>query len=151
MLRQATRRTVAAARAGCGCTAVQKAAPRRSLIASARAAVDTAAARTSLAAAPVRSFHYSPIVASRGQNAGALGQWYTLVARSNVTYVLYIVLGSAVLTTIWSGGIDMMWASSNKGKLYDDIDWDKFESLYVEDDDDDDDDDDEDDDEDGRD
>ena len=139
MIRQGARRAAVAARAGCGCSA---AAPRRAIAAAAPA---TATRQAAFVAPALRSFHAAPALASRGQNAGALGQWYTLVARSNVTYVLYIVLGSAVLTTIWSGGIDMLWASSNQGKLYDDINWDKFESLYVEDDDDDDEDDDDDD------
>ena len=67
---------------------------------------------------------------------------YNVVFRSNVTYIAYVVIGATVLEVVYGGFTETLWRTANSGKLYDQIDWSKYESIYLEGDDDDEDDDD---------
>lgn len=64
--------------------------------------------------------------------------------KSNAAYITWIIGGVLVAEGVTGFGIDSLWASVNKGRTYDSVDWSKF---VVDDDDDDDDEDDEDEDE----
>lgn len=61
--------------------------------------------------------------------------------KSNAAYISWVIGGVLVAEGITGFGINSVWASVNKGRTYDTIDWNKF---VVEDDDDEDDEDDED-------
>ena len=64
--------------------------------------------------------------------------------KSNIIYVTYVIAGAMVFEVLFGSTVEGLWKMSNRGKLYDDIDWSKW-TPSVEDDDDDDDDDEEDD------
>eukprot|EP00979_Chaetoceros_neogracilis_P000501 scaffold116_cov235-Chaetoceros_neogracile.AAC.1 len=70
-----------------------------------------------------------------GIPSGALSSWYNMFGKSNAGYITWIVAGVLVGEGITGFGINTMWASVNKGRTYDTVDWSKF---VVEDDDDDD-------------
>jgi len=71
-----------------------------------------------------------------------------MFGKSNAAYITWIVAGVLIGEGITGFGINTMWASVNKGRTYDTIDWSKF--AVEDDDDDEDDDEDDDDDEDGE-
>ena len=52
--------------------------------------------------------------------------------RSNATYVSFIIVGSAVTGWAYNSFMDYVWATVNRGKLYGDIDWSKWNSIYKE-------------------
>merc|ERR1740139_1274002 len=79
---------------------------------------------------------------------GVLSSWYNMFGKSNAAYITWIVAGVLIGEGITGFGINTMWASVNKGRTYDTIDWSKF--AVEDDDDDEDDDEDDDDDEDGE-
>ncbi|KAH9257264.1 hypothetical protein BASA81_004421 [Batrachochytrium salamandrivorans] len=56
---------------------------------------------------------------------------YKTVLSSNFTYVTAIVLSTAVLSGVYGKTIDFYWQQINRGRLYHQIDWTKWQSLYV--------------------
>mmetsp|Transcript_14568 Transcript_14568/g.36864 ORF Transcript_14568/g.36864 Transcript_14568/m.36864 type:complete len:113 (+) Transcript_14568:104-442(+) len=62
------------------------------------------------------------------------GQIYNTIMNSNAKYVLFIVTGAAVGEVVYGAIGDGIWRLNNRGKLYDDIDWSKWESLYKDED-----------------
>ena len=116
----------------------------------ARVGIRRLAANTSLVSVP-KIASRGGVASRRGFSSSSssrsafLESNYNMFFQSNAAYATWIALGSVVVTVTIDDGIDMLWATSNRGKLYDDVDWAKFKSIYLEDDDDDDDDDEDDD------
>jgi len=84
------------------------------------------------------------------QKDGALSPLYDLIMKNNATYVFSIVVFAAAAGVIFNEGVDAIWETANRGKLYHHINWDQFADEQEEDeggDEDEDDDDDDDDDE----
>mmetsp|Transcript_7427 Transcript_7427/g.6661 ORF Transcript_7427/g.6661 Transcript_7427/m.6661 type:complete len:98 (-) Transcript_7427:52-345(-) len=48
--------------------------------------------------------------------------------KSNALYITYVVIGCVVIEGIYGYATTWVWESSNRGKLYKDIDWSKFKS-----------------------
>ena len=48
--------------------------------------------------------------------------------KSNILYLTDIVVGCVVLEVVYGSVTDSIWESSNKGKLYHQVDWSKFKS-----------------------
>ena len=76
-----------------------------------------------------------------GPKDGALNPVYNAIMKNNTTYIFTIVAVAAVAGVAFNEGVDMMWETANRGKLYHHVDW----SVFAEEDDEDDDDDDDDD------
>lgn len=77
---------------------------------------------------------------STGKKDGALQPVYNMVMKNNSAYVFSIVIVAAVAGVVFNETVDAVWETSNRGKLYHHVDWDRFKE---EDDDEDDEDDDE--------
>ena len=77
-----------------------------------------------------------------GPKDGALKPVYDTLMKNNTTYIFTIVAAAAVAGVAFNEGVDMIWETANRGKLYHHIDW----SVFAEEDEDDDDDDDDEDD-----
>ena len=77
-----------------------------------------------------------------GPKDGALKPVYNAIMKNNTTYIFTIVAAAAVAGVAFNEGVDMIWETANRGKLYHHIDW----SVFAEEDEDDDDDDDDEDD-----
>ena len=56
--------------------------------------------------------------------------FYNLVLKSNVTYVTFVLIGAAIGGGAYNAGMDFVWRSYNRGRLYDQIDWTKWESKW---------------------
>mmetsp|Transcript_19520 Transcript_19520/g.36297 ORF Transcript_19520/g.36297 Transcript_19520/m.36297 type:complete len:101 (+) Transcript_19520:27-329(+) len=61
---------------------------------------------------------------------GALQFFYNNIAKSNITYIGFIVSGIIVSETMFGGVTDGIWNAKNKGKTYETVDW----SVFKEDD-----------------
>jgi hypothetical protein len=55
---------------------------------------------------------------------------YQYVLKSNATYVTFILLGAAIGGGLYSAAGDFIWKSVNRGRLYDQIDWSKWNSKW---------------------
>ena len=56
--------------------------------------------------------------------------FYNLVLKSNVTYVTFVLVGAAVAGGLYGATMDFVWKSYNRGRLYDQIDWTKWNSKW---------------------
>ena len=56
--------------------------------------------------------------------------FYTYVMQSNVTYVSFVILGAAFGGGAYNMAGDALWRSINRGRLYDQIDWSKWDSKW---------------------
>lgn len=56
---------------------------------------------------------------------------YKTVLSSNFVYVTAILLSTVVLSGAYGKTIDFYWQQINRGRLYHQIDWTKWQSLYV--------------------
>ena len=106
-------------------------------------------ARARTAAAPMRfntAFSQRQFSVAKPKDGG-LAPLYDLIMKNNATYVFSIVVFAAAAGVIFNEGVDAVWETANRGKLYHHINWDQFAEEEEEDDDDDEDDDEDDDDE----
>jgi len=55
---------------------------------------------------------------------------YSMVLKSNVTYVTFVLLGAAIGGGAYNAAGDFIWRSINRGRLYDQIDWTKWNSKW---------------------
>lgn len=60
---------------------------------------------------------------------------YNTVLKSNFTYVTAIVTATVVFSGLYGKTIDFYWQQINRGRLYHQIDWSKWQSNYVADED----------------
>lgn len=81
------------------------------------------AARAVLRRAPVS-------VRSRGMAASA-SPVYTAIMSSNWRYVSFIIAGAATTEFVFNQGMDFLWSVNNRNKLYTNVDWSTFKSIYA--------------------
>ena len=55
---------------------------------------------------------------------------YQAVLKSNFTYLTFIFAGAAVASGAYNATGDFVWAQLNRGRLYEQIDWKKWDSMY---------------------
>ena len=55
---------------------------------------------------------------------------YTYLLKSNVTYVTFILVGAAIGGGAYNAAMDFIFKSYNRGRMYDQIDWSKWESKW---------------------
>lgn len=63
---------------------------------------------------------------STGKKDGALQPVYNMVMKNNSAYVFSIVIVAAVAGVVFNETVDAVWETSNRGKLYHHVDWDRF-------------------------
>jgi len=59
---------------------------------------------------------------------------YNAIMGSNARYVAFCAAGAAVGGVVYNGLFDILFDLNNRGKLYKDIDWSKWDSIYLEED-----------------
>jgi hypothetical protein len=69
-------------------------------------------------------------VRSRGMAAGA-SPVYTAIMSSNWRYVTFIIAGAATTEFVFNQGMDFLWGVNNRNKLYSNVDWSTFKSIYA--------------------
>lgn len=62
---------------------------------------------------------------------------YDNIFKTNSRYLVFIFGAAAIGEFLYGSLWDIVWNFNNKGKLYDDIDWSKWKSIYLEEDEDD--------------
>lgn len=67
---------------------------------------------------------------SASTSSGGESPLYRYVLRDNRAYFTFIVIGGAVVGGAYSAAGDFLWKSVNRGRLYDDIDWSKWDSKW---------------------
>ncbi|CAM9366397.1 unnamed protein product [Heterosigma akashiwo] len=67
------------------------------------------------------------IVGQRFNSTNPLKVMYNTVWKSNITYITYILAGCVALETVYGGATEFVWEQANKGKLYHQVDWSKFQ------------------------
>lgn len=72
----------------------------------------------------------------RSNKSAVMNAWNAILSR-NFSYITFIVLGAITLETIYGSATNGLWKVMNRGKLYQDIDWSKFEEEEEEEDEDD--------------
>jgi len=68
--------------------------------------------------------------AAAGKGSSAVSMYDALFS-SNARYVLFVVVGAAAGEAVYGFVGDSLWHMNNRGKLYEDVDWSKWESLYM--------------------
>ena len=69
------------------------------------------------------------------QRAAAQEKIYPLLLNTNAKYLTFVITGAAIGEMMFGGFTNQLWKFNNRGKLYEDIDWSKWESNYLGDDD----------------
>ena len=62
--------------------------------------------------------------------ASEAGPIYKAVMSNNAKYVLFIIVGATVGEKVYCSFFNQMWHLNNQNKLYENIDWSKFNSNY---------------------
>jgi len=60
--------------------------------------------------------------------SGVLKKWYEIFAKSNAMYMTWIVAGVLATELIYGKATDFVWASVNRGRTFDTVDWTKFKT-----------------------
>jgi len=58
--------------------------------------------------------------------SGFLTGFYNTIAKSNTTYITFIVVGLVTAEAVYGSVTDRVWAANNDGKTYDTVDWSTF-------------------------
>jgi hypothetical protein len=70
-------------------------------------------------------------VSSRGMAASA-SPVYSAIMSSNWRYVSFIIAGAATTEFVFNQGMDFLWSVNNRNKLFTNVDWSTFNSIYAE-------------------
>lgn len=72
----------------------------------------------------------SSVFAQQRRNYSKGSVLYQNVLKSNFTYLIFIFTGAAVTSGVYNTTGDFVWKQLNRGRLYEQIDWSKWESMY---------------------